>query len=452
MEDLKRRCAIEQGVEEKYDKKLDWMYKGPNQIINREEYLLGRPVDKAFEQMQQAEKDVEQNKTSKNHVEYECIPPSLRFFSGNEQVDLARKMQEDPLYVIKKKEIETRNQLLKNPVKLKQLKELLEQQSTKNKSQKKKKKLKEDSSEDEVNLDLLLTTKYKQLKDNISTKDLIKSMKKIKHKETKALKKRYRDSESEEDSNSDHVSVKKKRHKRRKKQKRNTSDSESDSDSTDSSTDSNSKSIVKLQKEDSKKKHDKLYLKSDIKLDDYEKRVRKTKTSEDKNSRYEESKRYKEYSTSSKRRYDNNEPRDSSRNKYDDKRKYSATRQNDTMISNSKKIPTTKSISGSDKFKDRNQDKYKSKVGSGLTEKEKEQRRKEMMANAVWRDKEREKNVKVYREQEKKEEQNTSYNKDFIRKQLVVATEMGTVASRIKANINNIQRFGQTMNTNFAKR
>lgn len=25
----------------------------------------------------------------------ECVPPSLRFFSGNEQVDLARKMQED---------------------------------------------------------------------------------------------------------------------------------------------------------------------------------------------------------------------------------------------------------------------------------------------------------------------------------------------------------------------
>lgn len=55
----------------------------------------------------------------------ECIPPSLRFFSGNEQVDLARKMQEDPLYAIKKKEMETRSQLLKNPVKLKKIKELV---------------------------------------------------------------------------------------------------------------------------------------------------------------------------------------------------------------------------------------------------------------------------------------------------------------------------------------
>lgn len=60
-----------------------------------------------------------------SHYLLECIPPSLRFFSGNEQVDLARKMQEDPLYAIKKKEIETRNQLLKNPIKLKQLRELV---------------------------------------------------------------------------------------------------------------------------------------------------------------------------------------------------------------------------------------------------------------------------------------------------------------------------------------
>lgn len=59
------------------------------------------------------------------YIFLECIPPSLRFFSGNEQVDLARKIQEDPLYIIKKKEMETKNQLLKNPVKLKQLKELV---------------------------------------------------------------------------------------------------------------------------------------------------------------------------------------------------------------------------------------------------------------------------------------------------------------------------------------
>lgn len=66
-----KNFAMEQGViEKKEDKKLDWMYKGPNQNVNREEYLLGRKIDKQFEQMVQAEKETEQNIQAKNHVEH----------------------------------------------------------------------------------------------------------------------------------------------------------------------------------------------------------------------------------------------------------------------------------------------------------------------------------------------------------------------------------------------
>ncbi|XP_018358208.1 PREDICTED: pre-mRNA-splicing factor CWC25 homolog isoform X1 [Trachymyrmex cornetzi] len=438
LEDIKK-YAVEQGViEKKDDMKLDWMYKGPNQMVNREEYLLGRPVDKAFEQMQQAEKDSEMNRMPKNHVEYECIPPSLRFFSGNEQVDLARKIQEDPLYSIKKKEMETRNQLLKNPVKLKQLKELLEQ-SSKNKSEKKKKRLKQsDSSEDEAKLDVLLATKYKQLKD-ISEKYLLKSMKKIKHKRTKKSKKHH-DSDSETDSSNDDTSIKKRRHKQ-KKQKKSRSDS-------DDNTDSNSKNIAKRETECDRK-----YSRNDTKLDDTKKQDRKRKLSEDRNSKYERSQKYGEEDNKNKRQRYDSKQRDDSRNKYNDKRRYSMEKE--TTISNSGRTSTIKSTSNTNhiKFKDRKEEKYRPKTRPSLTEEEKEQRRKEMMANAVWRDKEREKNVKMYREQEKREEQNiTLNNKDFIRKQLVVATEVGTVASRIKANINNIQRSGRAMDTNFAKR
>ncbi|XP_039306963.1 pre-mRNA-splicing factor CWC25 homolog isoform X2 [Solenopsis invicta] len=428
LEDIKK-YAVEQGViEKKDDKKLDWMYKGPKQMINREEYLLGRPVDKAFEQMQQAEKDVELNRMPKNHVEYECIPPSLRFFSGNEQVDLARKIQEDPLYAIKKKEIETRNQLLKNPVKLKQLKELLEQQSCKDKSEKKKKKLKKkDSSEDEAKLDILLATKYKQLKDNIIEKNLLKSMKKIKHKRMKKSKKHYHDSDSETDSSNEDKSIKKERRKR-KKRKRSTSDSDNDS------TDSNSRDVTnKHEKKNNKEEYDKKGSRNDTKIDDIEKQVRKKKLSEDSNLKHERSKKHREeYNKNDNRQRYDSKQRDGSRNKYNDKN-YSVETQNNT--------------------KNRKEEKYRPKGRPNLTEREKEQRRKEMIANAMWHDKEREKNVKIYREQEKKEEQNNIlYNKDFIRKQLVVATEVGTVASRIKANINNIQRSGRAMDTNFAKR
>jgi hypothetical protein len=46
--------------------KLDWMYKGPGGLVDREEYLLGRAIDKSFEQMQHAEKA---SASSKNIVE-----------------------------------------------------------------------------------------------------------------------------------------------------------------------------------------------------------------------------------------------------------------------------------------------------------------------------------------------------------------------------------------------
>lgn len=76
------KYAMEQGVIEKKknEKKLDWMYKGPNQMVNREEYLLGKPVDKAFEQMQQAQKDTELNRMPKNHVEYGKIICTHKLF------------------------------------------------------------------------------------------------------------------------------------------------------------------------------------------------------------------------------------------------------------------------------------------------------------------------------------------------------------------------------------
>ncbi|XP_014295763.1 pre-mRNA-splicing factor CWC25 homolog isoform X2 [Microplitis demolitor] len=234
------RYAMEQGIiEKKDDKKLDWMYKGPQQSINREDYLTGKKIDKTFEQFVQAEKNTERNRLPSNHVEHECVPPSLRFFSGNEQVDLAKKLQEDPLYAIKKKEMESKSKLLKNPVKLKKLQELV-------------------------------------------------------HKSSRNIK-------------------------------------------------------------------------------------------------------------------------DSDRSKKDKNRRQSQ-----------KKIM--------------------------LSDKEKLKRLKEMMANASWREKERKKNIKRYKDQEKIEPSDKTYNNDFIRKELAKAAEVGTVASRIKSNINNIQRSERTMSTNFAKR
>jgi len=49
--------------------KLDWMYKGPSGIVDREEYLLGRAVDKTFEQLEQSEQQGKALSSRKNAVE-----------------------------------------------------------------------------------------------------------------------------------------------------------------------------------------------------------------------------------------------------------------------------------------------------------------------------------------------------------------------------------------------
>ncbi|CAD6219267.1 GSCOCG00004886001-RA-CDS [Cotesia congregata] len=248
-EDLKK-YAMEQGtIEKKDNKKLDWMYTKPQNSINREEYLLGKKIDKNFEKIASAEKNSERNELPGNHVDYECVPPSIRSFSGNEQVDLARKLQEDPMFAIKKKEMESRSKLLQNPVKLKKLQELVKNKSS---------------------------------------------------------------------SSSSH-----------------SRSSKSDRDSDRSTKD-----------KDHRKSH------------------KKTK----------------------------------------------------------------------------------------LSEKEKLKRLKAMMSNGSWREEERKKNVKRYREQDKLETSEKEYNPDFIRKQLAKATEEATVASRIKSNVNNIQRSNRNMDRNFARR
>ncbi|XP_076755303.1 uncharacterized protein LOC143426064 [Xylocopa sonorina] len=439
-EDIKK-YAMEQGViEKKDDKKLDWMYKGPNQLINREEYLLGRPIDKSFEQMVQEEKDIELNQAPRNHIEHECIPPSLRFFSGNEQVDLARKMQEDPLYAIKKKEMETRSQLLKNPVKLKQLQQLLEQQSKKSKSEKKKKKKHKQNidSDDEAQLDLLLATKYKQLKEKINDKELMKSMKKVKHKQKKKFKRESDSSSRRLENSSEENSSDESSQKHTKKRNKD----------TENSTQNKKYSKEKYLTFDKEEKRRKIH----------EKRDRNRSSSRESNNRSFEERKYRSSKSDVDRRRDKDFRSRSPRNREVKTYKNRNNDKSDFEYKHDEHEAAHSKLSSntikSHYKEDRNKDKWiSSKKKQSLTEEEKERRRQEMIANATWRNKERERNVKKYRDEEKKEIDNgKAYNQDFVRKQLAVAAEVGTVASRIKANINNIQRSVGAMDTNFAKR
>jgi Pre-mRNA splicing factor len=53
--------------------KLDWMYRGPGRSVDREQYLLGKAVDKPLEEQVKAEKTNSTSvvdSTSRMHPEY----------------------------------------------------------------------------------------------------------------------------------------------------------------------------------------------------------------------------------------------------------------------------------------------------------------------------------------------------------------------------------------------
>jgi hypothetical protein len=135
---------------------MEWMYKGINGLVDREEYLKGRKVDKTFEILEREENNI---KTDFDSIDAQ-IPQSIfsdNNYSNNNNsgttvtVDLATKLREDPLYEIRLKQREQRRQLLSNPIKLKKLKSILESTLTQHKptnNNKHSKRSKRDSSEE----------------------------------------------------------------------------------------------------------------------------------------------------------------------------------------------------------------------------------------------------------------------------------------------------------------
>lgn len=105
--------------------KLEWMYKTGQDLLNREEYLTGRKVDKQFEELT----------SEQNCVEHEVLPASIsrknNTYEKHDQVDIIRKQMEDPLVAIKQREMEARRKILENPVKLKELHRLLKEEKVK---------------------------------------------------------------------------------------------------------------------------------------------------------------------------------------------------------------------------------------------------------------------------------------------------------------------------------
>lgn len=130
--------AEHQGVVKKKEEKLDWMYQGPAALVDREQYLTGRQIDKTFEILEQHEKSNFAPASDNG-----CQIGSL-FNQGmsttQAPVDIANKIREDPLFMIRKQEEEKQKKLLTNPIKLKQLQEMLKNSLSSSKDKKKKRK------------------------------------------------------------------------------------------------------------------------------------------------------------------------------------------------------------------------------------------------------------------------------------------------------------------------
>ncbi|XP_068120078.1 pre-mRNA-splicing factor CWC25 homolog [Hyperolius riggenbachi] len=139
-----QRYAEDTGAVKKKDEKLDWMYQGPAGMVNREEYLLGRPVDKfILDKMQDPEPGPS--------TETGLLPGSIFNANGGPSaLDIANKIREDPLFMIRKREDEKKKEVLNNPVKMKKIRELLQtsldKKSKKKKKEKKKRKKERQSS------------------------------------------------------------------------------------------------------------------------------------------------------------------------------------------------------------------------------------------------------------------------------------------------------------------
>ncbi|XP_047221988.1 pre-mRNA-splicing factor CWC25 homolog [Girardinichthys multiradiatus] len=156
------RYAEETGAIKKKDDRLDWMYQGPAGQVSRDEYLLGRPIDKQIT-------DQYEEPESGPSAETGLLPGSIfKPATPASGLDLAAKIREDPLFQIRKREEEKKREVLTNPVKMKKIKEMLRQNLDKKDKKKKRKKEKKEKRGDK---DRKKEKKHKRRSSSLSSEE-----------------------------------------------------------------------------------------------------------------------------------------------------------------------------------------------------------------------------------------------------------------------------------------
>ena len=499
-EDMQKFAEDTGVVKKKDDIKLEWMYKGPSQSVNHEEYLLGKAVDKNFERYQN-----EQKNGPSTSQEEEGLPGAVRQAKSSlfsEQVDMARKIQEDPLMAIRQRAIEKAKQLYNNPVKMKQLQKLASLQTSDGKKHKKEKKEKKKhkkskKKEEEKMLDALLTAK---LKNALKDRDLLRKLKKKSRRESSGSSTSEGSSNSEDnfdrEENSRHGNSKKEYESKGRENSRHVtrptrSPSPMDSKAgrwkqganmnssyvpksyrgrSRSPRSSGKRSRSRSRERDS---HSSRRYEQEVpmKHKDSASNNRRTRVyspeasaSKGKSSQKKHKRSHRSPSTSDednirvKGKMSKNDDSDSDKNyKSDDESRAKSKRTFGLMMADGSK-PVVKTPAVAKQVvapaPDNKPTTWQRKERVKLTEEEKERRRQEMLQNASWRDQVRVENVKRYRLEEDRERKqlHDHFDDDFARKQFSKAADLSSVEGRIKSKLNTIQRSKVSMDQNFARR
>ncbi|XP_059089164.1 pre-mRNA-splicing factor CWC25 homolog [Tigriopus californicus] len=375
----------------------EWIRDANYGQATQEDYLLGQEIGPNFEQ--------QGTMGQINAVEYDCTPQSIFASRAEHQVDLQRKLQEDPLLALKKRELDSRRAVLDNPIKLKAIQKKIEKMKKSKKKKKSKKRSRSSSSssgsDDDQDLDAILMKKLGVMPDNPpATSDPATSSRSPQR------------HSSSPDSSPD----------RRKKPTHNTH----------------------------RRPRSPRARRKPSRSPPTERRNRSPAASRRRRSRSPEPSR-RPARSSRERGYrpaarSERGPRSISRSPEARKKVQSALKyRRDRSRSRDRRRSRSPARRSSHASKSRSKDE---------DDQTRENKLKEMMENAKWREDQRTKNVKHYRSLTAQEETDhlTRHDPDFIRLQLNRAAENATVEKRIRSNRHNIQRSGANMEQNFARR
>ncbi|VVC37439.1 Pre-mRNA splicing factor [Cinara cedri] len=406
---------------------MDWMYNDGGQV-QKEDYLLGKKVDKKL--IANADND-------------SILPPQIQFKTSDNnfsQVDMTKKIREDPLVNIKKRVLESTQKFRENPMCLKK------QQNIKPEKQ----------TIEDHQLDIILVSRLKSYEK--AGLDLAKILSITKHKRKKEHKMKKDETSSDNNVKSNHEKLvnQQKLHKKKFEQEGRRQNDKKSFEYRDH----------RRNKNRNERHRSVQYRRSNS--SDKEYKSRNLKDSRNRHGYYKNRNNRRSRSISQQKiKKDKHRDKSSSASSSDDERKkrntlkghlspeFKLENEKDDYKNKTKNyglfIPNGHSVKK--EFSSPPPVKIKTEANDiqpkslppvkkkKLTDEEMNKLRNEMMADAKIRDKERSSNVKRYRKHDKKEEEEQKpYNQEFLINQMAHAASQVSIERSIKSNANKLQK------------